>query len=415
MISNTLAIAWKDLRIILKDKGALAIFFLMPLLLATMMGLAFGNVGSAGTAEAKIEVATLLVNLDQGTYGQMVADGLKAAPVLKIEELADAAQADQQVADGKAAAAVIIPADLTSKIDAAEPVQIVVIKDPTQKEAAGIVTGVVNQAMAEVDLVGELRYGIHAVTAQQPGYDQAPPELIKALEAQTLGVVWSQVQQMRQNPVIAVQSETLEGKAVEEEPWNPITYYVPGFTVAFAFFLIGAMAGSLHHEKEEGTFRRLLSAPIQKQAIIAGNVVAYMAVVFLQVVLLSTVGYAVFKMPLGSSPLGLALLTLALALAAASLGMMIGALTRNSKQAEQVGMVVGFVLLLLGGTTTPYFRGTGTMAILSRLTPNAWGIEGYMGMLSDNWGLAQIWPNILALLAFALVFFTIAVWRFRYE
>ena len=41
MIRNTLAIARKDLRIILKDKGALAIFFLMPLLLATMMGLAF--------------------------------------------------------------------------------------------------------------------------------------------------------------------------------------------------------------------------------------------------------------------------------------------------------------------------------------------------------------------------------------
>jgi ABC-2 type transport system permease protein len=415
MISNTLAIAWKDLRIILKDKGALAIFFLMPLLLATMMGLAFGNVGSAGTAEAKIEVATLLVNLDQGTYGQMVADGLKAAPVLKIEELADAAQADQQVADGKAAEAVIIPADLTSKIDAAEPVQIVVIKDPTQKEAAGIVTGVVNQAMAEVDLVGELRYGIHAVTAQQPGYDQAPPELIKAVEAQTLGVIWSQVQSMRQHPLIAVKSETLEGKQVEEEPWNPITYYVPGFTVAFAFFLIGAMAGELHQEKEQGTFRRLLSSPIPKQAIIAGKVVAYMAVVFLQVVLLATVGYAVFKMPLGSSPLGLALLTLGLALAAASLGMLIGTLTRNSKQAQQVGTVVGFVLLILGGTTFPYFRGTGTMAILSRLTPNSWGIEGYMGMLADEWGMAQVWPNIVMLLGFAAVFFAIAVWRFRYE
>jgi len=412
MIRSTLAVAWKDLRIILKDKGALAIFFLMPLLFATMLGMAFGNTGNA---ETKIEIGTVLANLDEGTYGQMVADGLKAAPVLKIKEVADAAEAEQQVADGTVAAAVIIPADLSAKVDAGEPVRIVVIKDLTQQDAAGIVAGVVNQAMAEVALVGELRYGIHAVTVQQPGYDQAPAELVQAMEAQTLGVVWSQVQAMRQNPLIAVKSETLEGQEVEEEPWNPITYYVPGFTVAFAFFLIGAMAGDLHREKEEGTFRRLLSAPIPKQSIIAGKVVAYMAIVFMQVVVLAAVGYALFQMPLGSSPLGLGLLTLGLALAAASMGMLIGALTRTKKQAEQVGTVVGFVLLILGGTMFPLFRGTGLMAILSRLTPNAWGIEGYMGMLADNWGMARLWPNILALFLFSALFFAIAAWRFKYE
>jgi ABC-2 type transport system permease protein len=411
MIRNTLAIAWKDLSIVLKDKGALAVYFLMPLLFASLLGSAFGN---AGNAETKIEIATLLANLDQGTYGQMVADGLKTVPVLKIEEVADAAEADQQVADGKAAAAVIIPADLSAKVDAGEPVQIVVIKDPTQQDAAGIVAGVVNQAMAEVALVGELRYGIHAVTVQQPGYDQAPPELVQAMEAQALGVVWSQVQQMRQNPVIAVRSETLEGQ-VEEKPWNPITFYVPGFLVAFAFFLVGTVASTLLQEKEGGTFRRLLSAPMPRQAIIAGKVVAYMIVVFLQVVVLFAVGNALFKMGLGSSPLALVLLTLALALASASMGMLLGTLVRSSKQADQVGMVLGFVLMILGGTLSPVFRGTGPMAIISRLTPNSWGIEGYMGILADNWGMAQAWPNILALLAFALVFFAIAVRRFKYE
>jgi ABC-2 type transport system permease protein len=411
MIRYTLANAWKDLTIVLKDKGALAVYFLMPLLLATMMGMAFGNTGSG---ETKIEVATLLVNLDKGTYGQMIVDGLKGAPVLKIEEMADAAQADEMVAEGKAAAAVIIPADLSIKIDAAESTRITVVKDPTQPQAAEIVVGVTDQAMAEVALVGELRYGIHAVTAQQPGYDQAPAELIQAVEAQTLGVVWSQVQQVRQNPVIAVETKTLEGQ-VEEEPWNPITFYVPGFMVAFAFFLVGTMASSLLHEKEEGTFRRLLSAPMPHQAIIAGKIVAYMIVVFLQVLVMFTVGVAVFKMPLGSSPLALVLLTVALALASASLGMLLGTLVRSSKQADQVGMVLGFVLMILGGTTFPLFRSPGMMGIVSRMTPNAWGIEGYMSLLSGDWGLAQTLPNILALLAFSLVFFTIAVRRFRYE
>jgi ABC-2 type transport system permease protein len=411
MIRNSLAVAWKDLLIVLKDKGALAVYFLMPLLFASMLGMAFGN---AGNEEKTIEIPVLLVNQDGGTYGQMLADGLQGTEVLVVEEVSDVTVADQRVADGEASAAVVIPADLSAKIDAGEPTEITIVKDPTQQEAASIVAGITNKAMAEIGMLGELRYGVHAVLAQSPDYDMAPPELVQAVEAQTLGVVWTQVQQMRQNPVIALESEAVAG-AEEVKPWDPITYYVPGFTVAFAFFLVGQMAMTLVREKEEGTFRRLLSSPMPRGSVVVGKMLAYMGVVFLQVVVLFGAGYALFKMPLGESPLALLLLTLVLALAAASLGMLLGALARTSKQADQVGMVLGFVLMALGGTIMPFFRAEGFMGILSRLTPNAWAVEGYMGLVSDNWTLAQAAPDILMLLGFAVVFSGIAMWRFKFE
>ena len=411
MIRNSLAIAWKDLLIVLKDKGALAVYFLLPLLFASLLGIAFGN---AGSDETTIEIAVLLVNQDSGSYGQMLADGLKGAEVLVVEDLGDPILADERVANGDTPAALVIPTDFTAKIDAGEPVEVTIIKDPTQQEAANIVAGITNQAMAEIGMLGELRYGIHAVVAQAPDYDQAPPELIQAIEAQTLGVIWTQVQQMRQSPVIAVKSEAVAG-AEELQPWDPITYYIPSFTVAFAFFLIGQMGATLLSEKEEGTFRRLMSSPMPRGAIIGGKILAYMGIVFLQVIVLFTVGYALFQMPLGESPLALLLLTLALALASASLGILLGALCRTSQQADRLGMVLGFVLLVLGGSIMPLFRAEGFIGIVSRLTPSAWGIEGYMGLIADNWSLAQTAPNILALLGFAVVFFAIAVWRFKFE
>jgi linearmycin/streptolysin S transport system permease protein len=412
MIRNSLAVAWKDLLIVLKDKGALAVYFLMPLLFASLMGMAFGNTGSE---EKTIEIAVLLVNQDSGTYGQMLADGLKGAEVLIVEELSDATAADQRVASGDAPAALVIPADFTAKIDAGEPVEVTIVKDPTQQEAANIVAGITNQAMAEIGMLGELRYGIHAVLVQSPDYDKTPLELAQAIEAQTLGVLWTQVQQMRQSPVIAVNDEAVAGTE-EVQPWDPITWYVPGFTVAFAFFLIGTVASTLLQEKEEGTFRRLMSSPMTRGSIIGGKMLAYVIVVFLQVIVLFGVGYALFKMPLGESPLALLLLTLALALASSSLGMLLGTLCRSSKQADRLGMVLGFVLMTLGGTVGfPLFRAEGFMGILSRLTPNAWGIEGYMGLVADNWTLAQTAPNILALLGFAVVFFALAVWRFKFD
>jgi ABC-2 type transport system permease protein len=412
-MKSTLAIAGKELLVLFKDKAILAIYFLMPLMLASMMGMAFGNTGGGGE-EAKISIAVLLVNQDEGQYGQMVADGLAKAGVLVVTQEADAAVADAQVADGKAAAAVVIPAGLSQKIDAGEPVQVTIVKDPGQQEAAAVVTGIVNQAMGEIDLVGELRYGIHEVTKEQPYYDTAPPELVQAIEAQTLGVMWSQVEQMRRNPVIAVKSEDITG-VEEKEPWNPITYYIPSYTVAFAFFLIGAMAAVLLEEKEEGTFRRLMSSTMPRWALIGGKMLAYMIVVFIQVIVMFTVGYALFHMPMGSSPLGLVVLTLALAVCSASLGMLLGALCRTSKQATSVGMILGFILMALGGTIFPFFRGDGFMATLSKLTPNAHALAGYMGLLSDEWTFLQVLPQIAILFGFAAVFFGIAVWRFRFD
>jgi len=94
---------------------------------------------------------------------------------------------------------------------------------------------------------------------------------------------------------------------------------------------------------------------------------------------------------------------------------LLGALCRTSQQADRLGMVLGFVLLVLGGSIMPLFRAEGFIGIVSRLTPSAWGIEGYMGLIADNWSLAQTAPNILALLGFAVVFFAIAVWRFKFE
>jgi ABC-2 type transport system permease protein len=411
MIRNTLAFASKDLLIVLRDKGVLAVYFLMPLLFASLLGLAFGNVGSE---EKRIEIDVLLVNQDNGSYGQMLVDGLKETEVILLEELNDPAVADQRVADGDAAAAILIPADLSAKIDAGRPVEVLMIQDPTQPEAADIAAGITNQAMAEIGLLGELRFGIHSVLAQAPDYDQAPPELVQAVEAQTLGVLWTQVQLMRQDPVIAVRGEPVAG-ADKVQPWDPITYYIPSFTVAFAFFLVGQMASTLLLEKEEGTLRRILSSPMSRASIIAGKMLAFGVVVFLQVIVLFTVGYALFKMPLGQSPLALLLLTLALALASTSLGMLVGALCRNSKQADQLGVLLGFILLVLGGSIFPLFRSEGLMGTLSRLTPNAWAIEGYMGLVGDDWTLLQTAPNILVVFAFAVACFGIAVWQFRFE
>jgi ABC-2 type transport system permease protein len=158
-----------------------------------------------------------------------------------------------------------------------------------------------------------------------------------------------------------------------------------------------------------------MAAPVQRGAIIAGKMIAYMGVVCLQVLVFFTVGNAVFDMPLGDSPLGLALLALALALAATGFGMLVAALARSSRQAENLGMVLGFILAAAGGCIGyPLFRVGGLIGVLSRLTPHAHAIMGFMNLF-DGASVVAILPQVGILAGMGIVFFGIAMWRFKFE
>lgn len=239
------------------------------------------------------------------------------------------------------------------------------------------------------------------------------------MEAQSLGVIMTQLNEMRRTPAIVVTSEDLEGTKIA----GGITIYFallfPGITVMFVFFIVGGAAASLLTERETGTLRRLLAGPIPRGAIIAGKMLAYMLLVCLQVVVLFGVGSIFFGMPLGKSPVALVLLTLVLALVATAMGMLVAALTKTPKQADNVGMVLGFVLAGIGGciamTPTPITRSEGFMSVLSRLTPHAHAVEGYYSLMAENATLTQVLPEIGILLAMAVVFFLIAMWRFEFE
>lgn len=418
MVRDALAVSWKDMLIMLRDRGALAVLFLLPLLFATINGAASQTINQMmqGTPEGEdpVQVTAYMVNSDTGEYGKIVVDALETVNMLSLIEADSVEWADQQVAEGKQTAAIVIPDSFSEMIDASEPTSVVVISDPAQEIIAGIITGIVNQAVAEVDILGELRYGIRAVLEQAGTLEGAAPELRQAAEAQTLGVLWTAVQEMRLAPVIEVKSEDTAGQEVDTD-WNPFGYTIPSFAVMFAFFLVGFIAERLLLEKEGGALRRLLASPIQRGSIIGGKMLAYVALVFLQFIVMFAVGTIFFEMPLGGSYLGLFLLTLTTAMAAVTLGLLIGAVSKTSGQAGNLGTVLGFILMAVGGCLTPWFRGEGVMATLSRLTPHAWALDGYMKLMLDGLGLVDVLVSIAALLGFAVVFFLIAIWRFKFE
>jgi ABC-2 type transport system permease protein len=98
--------------------------------------------------------------------------------------------------------------------------------------------------------------------------------------------------------------------------------------------------------------------------------------------------------------------------------MMIAALAKSAEQAGSISLLLIFVLGFLSGSFSPqtaFYRGEGFMALLSRLTPQAQATIGYHTIILQGGGVVDILPQVGYLLLLSLIFFLIAIWRFRFE
>lgn len=415
----TLLAAWKDLQVILRDRGLLMVIIGLPLIMSMLNGVVNTSMSSAD-GEESLTFPVVLVNLDEDGYGGQIASILDQVEILKVTELATESEARQQVLDSKFLAAIIIPADLTEKVNAYQPSEILVVIDPTQEQIASTITGIMKEVVTPVVLQGEISYGIRTLLAEIPLYQQADDTLKRAFEAQSMAVNMAQLGKIQSNPWVKVQAKTTSGEDLVIVPENLFVLIVPSFTVLFVFFIVGAMSSELLRERREGSLRRLIAAPIPRAAIIAGKMLAYLGLVLIQVMILLGVANLIFGMPLGNSLAGLILLTIAMGLSATGLGMLVAALSKSDRQADSIGVLLGFVLGGLGGcfvigTPVPLYKSGGAMEFISRLTPHAHALLGFDLLLNGKAGVLEILPEVGILMGFAAFFFLIAVWRFRFE
>ena len=189
----------------------------------------------------------------------------------------------------------------------------------------------------------------------------------------------------------------------------------------FIFLTAQMTARSIYDERRTGSFRRLLAAPLGRWHILVGKLLPNVVIVVLQVVFIFAAG--VFLLPLmgldaltlGDDPLALALLVLAAALCCAALGALIAALARTEAQIGGISAVVLWVLAFVGGCFIPLFLINESMATIGQLTPHYWAVTGFYDLLTRGLGLESIIDSLVALLAFAAVFFLVGARRFEFS
>jgi ABC-2 type transport system permease protein len=270
-------------------------------------------------------------------------------------------------------------------------------------------------------MVAYLDQGLQQMAAMQA----ANPEATNAFSPERiLHQVDMQKAQAAQRPLITTVETTPVTASEEQADFETPEFgqvIVLGMAVLFVFLSAQNTAMSIFQEKRVGSFRRLLAAPVSKASLLGGKMLGNLILSMVQIAVIFFTGGLVIQLlgvePLNfsSAPLGLFVTSLATALCATSLGIFIAAIARTENQVGGLSTVLLFLSALLAGSFIPLFLFPEGLTNLVRVIPHYWANQAFLGLVFRNQTLLDIWPSIAALLVFALVFFGIGQWRFKFE
>jgi ABC-2 type transport system permease protein len=283
---------------------------------------------------------------------------------------------------------IVIPDDFSTTLGRGQTADVQVVIDAVDANTAQIAQGYLQMALEEYNngIVGApevgVRHEINLVRASHP----APPPGVPDVQSAYL-----------YNPGLVTS-------------W----FYVTGLMSIIMFINASLVASALAvKEKEIGTIEQLLMTPAQTGEMLLAKTSPVF--VLMMVVLLVSLGVAmlVFGLPV-RGVLWLFVLAGALgALAGIGIGVMIATVSKSQQQAQLLTFFVNPPLTLLSGATSPIENMPDLFQKLSRLDPLRYMVIIIRGVTLKSAPWSALWPNLLMLLLFAILLFSISAWRFR--
>ena len=356
----------KDILLVLRDRGALASLFILPIIFMLVFGAVFG-----GDDDDEGRTLAVYYPLDDRPAERLIravenTGGFRTARYKHAEGVRVA------VARGEHLAGLIIPSGFDPR--AGIPAELVIDEGLSPR-----VRGPIEGALSSVLLIAVL--------------DDPAAAPLRVLEA-------------RSPPGL---HRPLEGA-------GGFQIAVPSNAVLFGFFLALTVALSFVEERKTGTWRRLMAAPVSRPMLLCSRLVPYFVIGLLQMMFLFGTGMLVFRMEIAGSVAGLAALVVATSFCATCLGLFIAAFGGTQKQVGGIGSICLLVMALLGGSMVPRPAMPELMQTVGLFTPHGWALEGYYDVLiREDTSLGDVATEVIAVLGFGLFFAIVGALRFRFE
>ena len=393
-----IAIALKDLRIRFSNPMEWAFFLILPVFFSLIIG------GSTG-APADSRVGFYVVDEAQTSLSTSLVDALNASTSVR-PELKDRQEALKDLDERKVSAVLLLPAglDWDAISTTAQSVEL--------RQLAGNTNAFVVQQGVQAAL-GEVSSAI-----QIANFSTQQGEQLVGFASQAERSAWfSQALSLAQTALQVTPNRVLETIADVADPvqYDPKTNSSIGQMITWVFIPLIGLSGMLAYERQIGTLRRLFTSPTSRAVYLGGTIIGMVLTAMLQMTILIAFGKLVLHVNWGNSVLAIAMMLVSSTLAAAALGTMLGTLVKTESQASGLSIMVGMVLAMLGGCWYPLELFPQTVQTVVRVLPTTWTMQGMLDITLRGQGPSGVVLEMLVLFGFALVFFVVGIWRFKYE
>lgn len=371
-LTRLLALMRKEGLQIVRDRRTLALIFIMPVMQLLLLGY-------AATSDVR-NIPLAVLDLDKSPASRKLLDSFRTADYFR--QAFDVTSEDELrtlIDSGHARTGLIIPPDYSSRLAAGRPAQVAFIIDGSDPAIAGT-------ALAAATLIGQAR---------------ATALTVERLAARGMAVAAA--------PAIEVRARVW---------YNPdlisAYYMIPALVgLILQFLTVILTATAIVRERERGTIEQLIVTPLTGAELIVGKLAPYVLIAFIDTLLILAGGVLLFGVPInGSLPL-LLLLSALFLVTNLALGLLISTVAVTQQEAIIFALFYNLPSIFLSGFIYPVAAMPRALQLISYAIPLRYFLIVVRGIVLKAVGVAQLWPEIIALSIFAVVVITAAATRFQ--
>lgn len=432
----------KDCANFLRDKAAVSLTFLIPIMLIYIFGQVFG-INRKDSGPTGIRLA--LINESGEPAAQKIVQALAAEKAFRLVTNGPAGQplttdlARAMMRDHQLRFAVVIPGDLIRRDGIG--VHVKLLFNPRNDIEAQTVNGLLQKAIfsSAPELLGQsLQAGakllvggermarfnetLAANIANTFGGD--PEAIVRRIQSGNFGL--SQLSGPSDPGtgayatapasggslanLVRIENEQVIGTSVKSPD---ATRVVGGWAMMFLMFAVSSSAAAFFEEKKTGIFQRLLAAPVRRSHLIGSRFLYGTLLGLVQLTALFFAGCVIYGVDVLGNFGNLLVVCIAAGAASTSLGMMIVAFSPTPSAAQGLATFVVLLMSACGGAWFPVSFMPEFMQQLAQFTIVYWAMEGFARVLWMGQSFVQILPVVGVLAGIAAGLMTLAIWRFN--
>jgi ABC-2 type transport system permease protein len=365
-LSRVFTLAGRIVRQFVRDRRTMALLFLAPLLVMTLLNFVLNSSSSGATLD--IVPAGVL----SSQIAQTIQQRLSGQANFTVHIAASADQAENDLKNGAADAALLFPADFSPTASATPLTLRLEGSDPTVAKQVQNVVALLINGLAQ-----------GATPGQASGGSQ-----------------------------ITVRTSYLYGGP----QFTATDALAPLFIGLFSFFFVFLLTSvAFLRERSQGTIERLLVSPLNRTELVLGYVLGFTLFALVQSLVILLYVLLVLQVHFNGNLAVLFLVTALLTIGGVNLGIFVSAFARNELQVVQFIPLLIVPQILLGGLFFPVKTLPVVLKQLAYIMPLTYANFGLKDVMIRGFSVGDIWLDLVFLAGFAVLMVLGAAFSLRQD